>query len=229
MEKNEFNSKELLNMILTTSKELAEKGNTYAQEVLDIPESGDERQQKLDGLKKGAIASAILVGLLGTKGGRSLTGKAIKIGSVVALGSAAYRGYQHWTNINDDHISPIYELNGKEAQERAFLLISAMVSAANADGKLDDNESAILKREILDMNLPKRLFEEVSAIVDQPLSASELSNRVHNQAVASEVYMAARILIDDDPSAIEIAYIKDLVLGLGLDANLLESLDAQLT
>lgn len=228
MDTKEFNLQELLDQLLTTSKEFAEQGKNYAENALDIPESGEQRQLKLDGLKKGAIATAILVGLLGTKGGRSLTGKAIKIGGIAALGTAAYKGYKRWRSSADD-INSIHMLDGEQAHERAFLLIAAMVSAANADGRLDDDESAILKREILGMKLPKKLFGEVSEIVDQPLSASQLSDRVVNDAIASEVYIATRMFIDDDSSEIELSYLHDLVAGLGLDDELVSALDAELS
>lgn len=227
MDTKEFNLQELLDKLLTTSKEFAEQGKNYAENALDIPESGEQRQLKLDGLKKGAIATAILVGLLGTKGGRSLTGKAIKIGGIAALGTAAYKGYKRWRSSADD-INSVHMLDGEQAHERAFLLIAAMVSAANADGRLDDDESVILKREILGMKLPKKLFGEVSEIVDQPLSASQLSDRVVNDAIASEVYIATRMFIDDDSSEIELSYLHDLVAGLGLDDELVSALDAEL-
>ena len=103
-----------------------------------------------------------------------------------------------------------------------------MVSAARADGKLDDDESALLKREILEMNLSKDLFDQLAQVVDNPLTAAELSARVSDDAIASEVYLAARIFIDDDSSESELAYLKDLVGGLGINQDLVAALDAEL-
>jgi uncharacterized membrane protein YebE (DUF533 family) len=225
MKHNEFEPQDLLDNILSASKEFVEKGKDYAESVLNIPESGTEREHKLDGLKKGAFSTAILIGLLGTKGGRSLTGKAIKIGSVAALGTAAYNGYKHWRNKNQG--DSIHQLSGDAADQRAFLLIATMVSAANADGKLDDQESTLLKREILDMNLSKDLFDKVTKIVEYPLSATELSRKVADDAIASEVYLAARIFIDDN-SEIERRYLNDLVKELGLSAELIAALDGEI-
>jgi len=226
MELNDIKSHELLDKLLTTSKEIAEKGKNYAEDMLNIPEGGEERETKLNNLKKGALASAVLFGLLGTKGGRSLTGKVIKIGGIAALGTAAYKGYKYW---REDRIGvSVHKLEGIEAEERAMLLISAMVSAANSDGKLDDSESAILKREILGMNLSKDLFGPVSQIVEQPLSVAELCNRVSDDAVASEVYLSARLFIDEDSSEEELAFLNDLVEGLGLSQELVSALDSEL-
>ena len=142
------------------------------------------------------------------------------------MGTAAYKGYQYWRN--DRKGVSIHELTGVEAQDRSLLLISAMVSAANSDGKLDDNESSILKREILDMNLSKDLFDQVSQIVQQPLSVTELCDRISDDAIASEVYLAARIFIDDESSAAEQTYLNDLVDGLGLNQELVTALESQL-
>ncbi len=228
METSELNLQDLLDKLLNASENLAERGRGYAEEVLDIPEDPLAREQKIDGLKKGAIATAVLVGLLVTKGGRSVTSTAIKLGGIAALGTAAFHGYQRWRDGNSAEGSPVHTLDAKDAHSRAFLLISAMVSAANADGKLDNDEASLLKREVLNMNLSKGLFDQVSEIVDQPLSAAELSAKVEDQAVASEVYMAARIFIDEDSSALEQAYLSELIDGLGLTDELVSSLDREL-
>lgn len=228
MDNSEINPQEILEKLLNASKELAEKGQAFAEEQLNIPEGGAEREQMLDGLKKGAIATAVIVGLLGTKGGRSLTGTAIKVGGLAALGTAAYKGYQNWRDNDLDGVSPIHQLEGEAAESRSLLLIQAMVSAANADGKLDDDESVMLKREVLAMNLARDLFDDIAELIDQPLSAQELAAKVHDEGTASEVYMAAKILIDRDSSADEIQYLADLVASLGLSDELVAELDRQL-
>ena len=226
MESNQFKPLDLLEKVLKSSKDIAAKGQSYAEDALNIPESGAERENKIDGLKKGAIATAVLFGLLGTKGGRSITGKAIKIGGIAALGTAAYKGYKHWRG-NRIGVS-VHELNGDEAEERAFLLIAAMVSAAHADGKLDDDESKLLKREILNLKLSEDLLDQIASIVNHPLSAIELSERVTDDAVASEVYLAARIFIDGNSTSEELSYLSDLVNALGLSEELIAVLDSEL-
>ena len=87
---NTENLEQLLESLLEKGRQYAEKGQEVAEQKLNIPSEGPEREIMLDGLKKGAIASAVLVGLLGTKGGRSLTGTAIKLGGLAAIGAAAF-------------------------------------------------------------------------------------------------------------------------------------------
>jgi len=225
MDKNQINPQELLEKILSASKDLAQQGKNYAEDALNIPEQGVEREKKLAGLKKGAIASAVLFGLLGTKGGRSITGKAIKIGSIAALGTAAYKGYKHWQSQRDG--VSVNDLDKTAAQERSLLIISAMVSAANADGKLDDKESSLLKSKILDMKLSEQFLDEIKDIADNPLTISQLCERIKDDLAASEVYLASRIFIDDSSSDKEIAYLDELVKSLGLSQELIAELDSQ--
>lgn len=230
----QLDSKELLEKLLNACKDLAEKGKekgqTLAENTLNIPESGEAREQMLDGLKKGALATAVVVGLLGTKGGRSLTGKAMKIGGLAALGTAAFKGYKRWQASNIETApAPIHELNGAAQQERALLMITAMVAAANADGKIDDEESAKLKHEILNLNLPQNLFETVTAIIESPLTAKQLAEKVNNIEESSEVYLAVRIFIDGESSSKEVAFLTDLVTELEMDQDLILELDKQIS
>ncbi len=228
MENKQLDPQELLEKVLNISKEYAEKGQTIAEEKLNIPDEGPEREKMLDGLKKGAIASAVLVGLLGTSSGRKLTGTAIKIGGVAALGTAAFKGYKNWKNKQGNPDSPIHELVDDEASERSLLIIKAMVAAAYSDTVIDDEEQAAIKRKILDSHLPKGLFDEVDRITKQPMSAMQLADAVNGEAEATEVYMAARLLIDEDSSLREKIFLDDLVAALKLDSALVKELDAQI-
>jgi len=232
-ENNSFDASALLEKILRTGKEYVEKGQTLAEEKLDIPEQGEERELMLDGLKKGALASALLLGLLGTSGGRKLTGTAIKIGGLAALGSAAYKGYQNWKETGDVMTSadeePLHQLNGESAESRGLLLIEAMVAAANADGNIDSQEQQAIKHEILEMHLPGEMAMMLENIIDSPLSAGELAQKVSNQAEASEIYLATRLLIGEKSSLTETLYKDSLVTALGMSSELVSSLESQVS
>ncbi len=227
-----FDAGELLEKILNVGKQYAEKGQALAEEKLDIPEQGEARDRMLDGLKKGALASALLLGLLGTSGGRKLTGSAIKVGGLAALGTAAYKGYQNWKQTGDV-MSPanqaLHELDSEASESRGLLLIEAMVAAANADGKIDNQEQQAIKHEILEMHLPGEMAMILENIIDSPLSAGELAQKVGSQVEASEVYIATRLLIGDDSSLTETLYKDSLVTALGLSNELVGALEAQIT
>ena len=226
MANNEFDPQALLDKVLSIGKEYVEKGQSIAEEKLNIPEGGEEREVMLDGLKKGALASALLVGLFGTKGGRSLTGSALKIGGLAALGTAAFKGYQNW-RATGDVMTSVHELQDSAGEGRSLLLIQAMVAAANADGRIDDEEQSQIKHQILEMSLPGEIAITLENIIDSPLSAQELAQLVSDQTTASEVYLATRLLIDENSSIREKMYRDSLVAALDLPSELISSLDAE--
>lgn len=228
---SEFDPRALLEQLLNTGKQYVEKGQAMAEEKLDIPESGEEREAMLNGLKKGALASAVLVGLLGTKGGRKLTGTAVKIGGLAALGTAAFKGYQNWKQTGDvmgGDATPIHELSDTNSENRGLLLIEAMVAAANADGRMDDEEQQAIKHKILELHLPGEMAMVLENIIDAPLSAAELAQKVSSQAEAAEVYVATSLLIGEGSSDQEKAYLDSLVAALDMSPELRTALDTQL-
>lgn len=214
---------QLLENLLATGKEYAEKGQSIAEQKLNIPSEGQEREVMLDGLKKGAIASAVLVGLLGTRGGRKLTGTAIKLGGLAALGAAAYTGYKNWQGDNEPEVVDV----PSPTNAGALLIIKAMVAAANADGKVDDDELNTIKHEILEMHLSDDVAQSLETIIDSPLSAKELGSLADGSVGAAEVYLAARMLIDEHSSLAEKIFLDDLVTALGLNHALSAELDKQ--
>ncbi len=223
-----IDTKALVEKLLSASKEYAEKGQDVLEEKLNIPESGPEREQMLDGLKKGAAATALLVGLLGTKGGRKLSGLALKLGGVAALGTAAYKGYQDWQEKHGNNLArTVNELEGEEAQKRGLLLITAMVSAASADGDINDDEQTRIKKQILDLHLADHLADDLRKVVDAPLSVADLAAQVENMAEATEVYMATKVIIDENSSEKEKTYLAELVKALKIESTLQEELDKQ--
>ena len=80
--------KTIMEQMLQSSKELAQKGKDLAADKIGVPEeSSAERDAMVSGLGKGAVAGGVLALLLGTRLGRRLTGKALKYGSLAALGT----------------------------------------------------------------------------------------------------------------------------------------------
>lgn len=223
-----MNTKQLLEQLLNASKDIAEKGQNLAEDKLNIPKQGPEREKALGKIKKSAAAAAVVGILLGTKSGRKLTGTAIKFGSLAAIGGIGFKAYKNWKDKTSD-IS-IDELGHREAEERSLLLLKAMVAAANADGHIDEKEQDIIKQEILDMHLPEELIDTVEAIIEKPLNALEVAKQVDgNVAAASEVYLVTRIFINNEASDIEKNYLKTLRDKLNLDSVWVEELENEIS
>lgn len=98
------------------------------------------------------------------------------------------------------------------------LVLRAMISAAKADGQVDDDEIQRIVGKIDDDGVTP---EEKQFIIDelrQPLDLQALISAVPNEAVAAQVYGASLLAIDLDTEA-ERAYLQQLARGLGLDAD----------
>ena len=140
-----MDAKAILDSLLEKSQEATRKGVALAEEKLNIPESGEQRDAMLDGLSKGAMAAGAVALLLGTRGGRKLTGTALKVGGLAAVGGIAYKTYTQWQarqpgSTAHDLGTPITELAQDAANERSQSIVRAMIAAARSDGHIDDAE-----------------------------------------------------------------------------------------
>ena len=91
-----MDSKAFLEQLLASARNVAQQGRGLAEEKLGVPEAGSERDAMLSGMGKGALAAGALALLLGTDAGRRLTGTAVKLGGLAAVGGLAYKAYQNW-------------------------------------------------------------------------------------------------------------------------------------
>ncbi len=225
---------ELAPELMEKGKALAQQGRDYAEKQLGIPAEGPDREAMLSGLGKGALAGGLLTVLLGTKGGRRVTGTTLKLGSLAALGGLAYQAYQRW-QANQEGAIPalapgqaLNELSGTAADQRSQTLLKAIIAAAKADGHIDDTEKTQIQAQIAKMGLGTDAEAFFQAEVAKPLSAQDIAQSVTSTEEAMEVYLASRLIIDieDEP---EQAYLNDLAAQLKLDAGLVSSLEAEVT
>ena len=140
--------KAITDTLMQTGQELAQKGQAMAEQKLQIPEAGPEREAMLNNLGKGAAAGGLLVALLGTGIGRKLTGTTLKLGSLAALGTVAYQAFQKWQGQGAEVGAPAAELAGPDAEKRSLALLKAMIAAAKADGHIDEAERASIGKQL---------------------------------------------------------------------------------
>ena len=93
--------KSVLDQLLGSGKDMAVKTKDFAESKLGIPATGEGRDAAMSNLGKGAAVGGLLALLLGTKTGRSVTGKAVKYGSIAAVAAVAYKAYQSWQSAQE--------------------------------------------------------------------------------------------------------------------------------
>jgi len=186
-------------------------------------------------LASGALAGGLAAILLGSKAGRRLTGSAVRMGGMAVIGGLAYKAYQDWqarqaggqpasqqpqpSQSGPELLPPPKDTpfmpKASEADSRARLLVTAMISAAKADGYIDPAE----QKHIFERLDSSALDTESKAyVMDQlraPLDLDAIVKGASQPEVAVEIYAASLLAIDPDHPA-EKAYLQMLAARLGL-------------
>jgi uncharacterized membrane protein YebE (DUF533 family) len=215
----------ILDGILNDAKGLATKGKDMAADRLGG--AGGDKDGLMKGLGAGAAGGALLGLLLGTKSGRKMGGGLVKLGSLAAVGTLAYRAYQRYQSDKGQGqaAAPATALEGPKADP--LLLLRAMIAAANADGHIDDAEKRAIEQEIIKLNLGSEATAALQTEIAMPRSAEALAHGINDPAVATEVYALSASIIDD-ANADEAAYLARLARALKLDDALVQEITAQL-
>ncbi len=232
-----MDTKTFLDELLKTGKEYADKGLEFAEEKLQLPKEGEAREASLDGMKKGAMAAGVLALLLGTGAGRRVTGSALKIGSLAAIGGLGWKAYQNWLNKNQQEnkeikdraenakVVPMNELSEEDANKRSEVLLKAMIAAAKADGHVNSKERAAIKEQIEKLNLSGDVADILEGEIKKPLDVKEVAALAENDAMAAEIYLVSAVVTDKENS-MEKSYLDSLAKALDLPDELVAELKA---
>ena len=227
-----MDARKIMDQILQSGKELAEKGKDLAEEKLGVPAAeGEDRDAALSGLGKGAAIGGVLALLLGTRGGRRLTGKAIKYGSLAALGTVAFKAFQNYQkSAQGDAVAdigaPVGELNNEAAEKRSMTLLKAMVSAAKADGHIDEKEREAIRSQMQQLQLDEEAMYLIHAELEKGLDVAAIAGEVDSKTAAAEVYLASRMVLDVNDLR-ERAYLDELAGALDLSDDLVQQLESE--
>ncbi len=184
------------------------------------------------GSSAGGGLGGLLGGLLGGGGsagqGRSTGGP--NYAALASLGMMAFQAYQSWQRSQaaapQQALRTVDQLSGPEAEVHSHAILRALIAAAKADGRIDEQEEQLIyaeiKRQTSDPQLQQWLDEEVS----RPLDAVQVAQSARDPAMAAEMYLASVMLVDDQQDA-ERAYLDELASALQLDPTLQLHLEQQ--
>lgn len=184
-------------------------------------------------------AGALVAVLLGTGTGRQVTGTALKLGGIAAIGGLAYKAYQNYKNGNkpedaakdpqllpppeDTSFHPSQAPQGET--EFALTLVRAMIAAANADGHIDDDEKKKIADKLALAGLGPEAEQFLLGEIAKPQSIDDLVNAVQTDAQKLELYTASRLTIDPD-TRVERGYLDLLAGRLKLPDALIDHVEA---
>lgn len=115
----------------------------------------------------------------------------------------------------------------QKANDRAMLLIRAMIAAANADGQIDQEERKVILEQVAQSGLDEQDMAFFSRELDNPLSMQAIVDQVDSPELATQVYSVSMAAIEVDTEA-EKLYLERLAEALGLSDAQLASIHEQL-
>lgn len=190
----------------------------------------------------GAVAGGALALLLGSRSGRRLGGKALKYGSVAAIGAVAWTAYRDWQakQASQGGQAPaaaaapgpqpmgFAQLPAPAQEDHSWRMLQAMIAAAKADGHMDDRERGLVEAELHRLEADPALRARVDAELRRPVEPADVAAGISSPEQAAEVYLAS-LLVVDQTTTMERVYLDALALQLRLPASLKAELEGRAT
>lgn len=200
--------------------------------------AGGSKDVRWDQIGAGAATGGALGLLLGSRKMGGMGKKAVKYGSVAALGYAAWKIYQqHQQNQQASKGSapagPVAPnpwqpaaLPAPQLEHHSQLMLKAMIAAAKADGHVDERERGLIEAELQRQGGDAAQRSWLEQELRKPLDPAEVARAAQGPEQASEIYLAS-LLVADETSFMERAYLDELARQLKLPDSLKRDLEAQ--
>lgn len=137
-----------------------------------------------------------LGGMLGgATGARPAQGRSggMNYAALASLGMAAFQAYQAWqrqqANAPQQAFQTVDQLDGPAAEAHSHAVLRALIAAAKADGRIDEQEQQLISNELGRHTDDPQLQEWLDAEVAKPLDAADFAEFASDLAVAAEVYL----------------------------------------
>jgi uncharacterized membrane protein YebE (DUF533 family) len=187
----------------------------------------------------GAVGGALGL-LLGSKRGRGIGGKALKYGSVAAIGALAWKVYQDHQARQAQPGAPapvtaaapalpapsFQALPAPQMEQHSHAMLKAMIAAAKSDGHMDERERDLVEAELHRLDADPVLRRWVDAELRRPVEPAEVAAAATTPEMAAEVYLAT-LLVVDQTTTMERAYLDELARRLQLPPGLRADLEAR--
>lgn len=192
----------------------------------------------------GAAAGGALGLLLGSKRGRRIGGKVLKVGSVAAIGALAWKVYQDYQTqqraqspagaagaptsaVPPALPAPTFEaLPAPQVESHSQAMLKAMIAAAKSDGHMDERERELVQAELNRLEADPALRRWVDDELRRPVDPAEVARLAASPEMGAEIYLAS-LLVVDETTVMERAYLDHLAQQLRLAPGLKADLEAR--
>lgn len=167
-------------------------------------------------------------------GGGGRTGGAVSGGAMGLLGMLASAAMQHFGSppaaaqpgLAEDAV-PYGDDAASDEDSRATVMIRAMIAAAKADGEISPEEKQRILGRLEQAGADPDARAFIRDEMARPVDLQTIVSAVDSPHAAIEAYAASLFAIDIDTPA-EVAYMRQLAQGLGLNPTLVRELHASL-
>lgn len=184
----------------------------------------------LSGAGGGALAAGAMGLLLGNKKVRKVGGKVAIYGGLAALGVLAYKAYGNYNaqkgTAPQREPQTLDRLPPAQAEQHSQAILKALVAAAKADGHIDDRERQLIEGEFTKLDNDQELQHWLHAELNKPLDPADVARAASTPEMAAEMYIASVMLVDEE-SFMEKAYLEELAKQLKLEPGLKVELEKQ--
>lgn len=201
---------------------------------------GGKLAEQAGGFGGGAVVGGLLGLLLGNKKFRKMGRSMAGYGGAAALGALALKVYQNWQEQNAGQRLepvpvqavppaplPVQNAPSNAADTHAMVILAALVSAAKADGHMGEPERQLIENEIAKLSAPEQARLWLSKELLKPVDPQAVASLAQTPELAAEIYLASLLVIDEQ-SYMERAYLDELARLMSLPDSLRKSLENQL-
>lgn len=174
-----------------------------------------------------------LGGLLGgSSSGSATQGRSggTNYAALASLGMMAFQAYQAWqsqqASAPQQALQTVDQLSGSQVDEHSHAILRALIAAAKADGKIDDQEQAMISAELARHTDEPELKAWLDSEVEKPLNASDFAEYANNPAIAAEIYLTSVMLVNDQQED-ERSYLDELAVQLNIEPEFQVQLERQ--
>jgi uncharacterized membrane protein YebE (DUF533 family) len=186
------------------AKTLGARGEDFLIDKLGLDDTAENRAMVRQQAKYAGMAGGLAL-LLKSRSMR----KVATLGGLAALGTIAYRGHKRGA-MPRDFKDAIGLLKGQAGEDRADILLKAMVAAAKADGTFSDGERALIAA------YPAADEAALKDVMSTPADPTAIASLANSDQSAAEIY-AVSARIADGLNPLERNYLDSLAMALGLD------------
>jgi len=184
-------------------------------------------------LATGALAGSLVGFLANSRGARNLqrrTQRTVRkhagTAGLALISGIALKAYADHRSQSDQSANVLSEVSPSGGDQKALVILMAMIAAAASDGVIDEDERRRITGKLDEDNASAEVKALVLEEMANPSTAQDIAVLVSDEVFAAEVYAAAVLAIDIDEDS-ERAFLNELAGAMGLSPSMTSLIESE--